>query len=355
MKIAILGTLHKPISKDAMGGTESFTYYLTEGLVKRGNDVTLFAHPESKTSAKLVSDGIVTSEMHIDPFWPNQINSLKSALDHILEEGNFDIVHNNLYETYPAMFLAGLIKKVGTSFVSTVHNDLLTMDDTLKIFEQYEKENFVFVSKFARDNVKAELPNKFFVYNGVSIDDYKPIATPEADYVLWLSRVAEGKGLEDAILASKKAEKIIIFAGLIDSVKNQAFFDNKVKPLIDDERVIYRGAVKGEEKLKLYQNACALLMPVKWDEPFGLVACEAMACGTPVIAYRRGALPELIVDGETGFIVEEGDIDALAGKINEISKIDRSRCRARVEDNFTVEKMVDGYEAVYDRIIKEKE
>jgi len=352
MKIAILGTLHKPICKEAMGGTESFTYYLTEGLVDRGEDIVLFAHPDSKTSAKLISDGIVTSEMHIDPFWPNQINSLKNALDYILKEGDFDIVHNNLYETYPAMFISGLVKKIGTSFVSTVHNDLLTMTDTFKIFQQYQKENYVFVSKFARDNAKGDLSNQFFVYNGVSIDDYKPVSSPKGDYILWLSRIAEGKGLEDAILASKKVGKKIIFAGLIDSVKNQNFFENKVKPLIDNKQVVYIGAVESEEKLKIYQNASALLMPVKWDEPFGLVACEAMACGTPVIAYKKGALPELIVDGKTGYLVEEGDINALSAKIKEVSRIDRSQCRVRVEENFTVGKMIDGYERMYQTIIR---
>lgn len=351
MKIAVLGTLHKPISSSSLGGTETFTYYLVEDLVRSGHDVTLFAHPDSKTSARLISTGIVKEEMHIDSFWPNQLNSIKQALELVEGEGDFDIVHGNLYETYPALPFASLFEDINVKFVSTVHNDLFAHDISSKIFEPYKDCRFVFVSKFALNQAAQEYPNASFIYNGIAEDIFRPIDSPKRDYVLWLSRISEGKGLVDAIMAAKKANIKIIFAGGIDSPKNQLFFDSKVKPLVDDKQVIYAGAVSEEQKLDLYQNALAFLFPVKWDEPFGLVSAEAMACGTPVVGYRRGALPEVIKEGETGYLVDEGDISALAEMLKRAETLDRSKCRSWVEQNFTTSRTSEAYIKYYNSLL----
>ncbi|MFZ2970292.1 MAG: glycosyltransferase, partial [Minisyncoccia bacterium] len=171
------------------------------------------------------------------------------------------------------------------------------------------------------------------------------------NYFAWLGRIHYGKGMWEAVHASKETKSNLIAAGNITCESDEKYFKT-VEPMIDGKKRKYIGEVGPKEKNKLLRGAKALLFPIRWEEPFGLVMAEAMACGTPVIAFRRGSVPEIVKHGVTGFVVE--DEKGLIEAIKNISKINRAECRKHVEKHFTIERMVDAYEEVYVKIINAK-
>jgi len=338
MKILQIAPLWIPIPPVTYGGTELVVSWLTEELVKRGHEVTLLASGDSKTSAKLI------------PIWPRSLwrarpNAPHAVFSLLYEKlarihGEFDIIHDHC-EFYTAPFVPFLKKQI----ISTVHHPMY--EELIILFKKFPKINYVAISKAQRKSA----PGVNFVqtiYHGLPIKKY-PFNPKPKSYLLWLSKITPEKGLAEAIEVAKKSGEKLIISGNIPW-EYRDYFSYRLQPLIDGKQIQFVGASHFEKKIELFQNAKTLLYPVKRPEPFGLVVIEAMACGTPVIAYREGSMSELIKDGKTGFLVknQEEMVTAL-GKINKIRRID---CRRQIVKKFALEKMVNKYESLYNKILK---
>lgn len=340
MRIAQIAPLWISTPPKTYGGTEFVASLLTEELVRRGHEVTLFATGDSKTKAKLV------------PIWPKGLWSAKLSAPHaafsllfhevIARQDEFDIIHDHC-EFYTAPFSEFLKPPI----ISTVHHPMY--EEVIMLFKKYPNINYVAVSK----NQRKTAPGVNFaatIYNGIPIKRYDFQEKPE-DYLLWISKITPEKGIAEAIEVAKKTGEKLLIAGVIPK-EEQDYFDYRISPEIDGKQIQFVGAANFEKKVELFRNAKVLLYPIKRAEPFGLVVVESMACGTPVIAYKEGAMPELIKDGKTGFLVEtqEEMIAALSG----INQIDRLSCRRYVARKFSHQKMVNKYEALYNKIVKQQ-
>ena len=263
---------------------------------------------------------------------------------------DFDVIHNHAGDN-------GLLfsQTTKTPVLTTLHNVL--PDSKQKSSDEYialkyfsKKTNFVSISFNQRTHTDIKFNYIGTIYNGININDFTFSPKPK-NYLVWLGRIHHGKGLWNAIHAAKISKEKLIIAGNITCETDEKYFQS-VKQMIDGKQIKYIGEVNSKEKDDLLKNAKALLFPTIWEEPFGLVMIEAMACGTPVIGFNKGSVSEVIKDGKTGFIVK--DDKKMIQAIKKIDKINRAECRKRVEDNFTVEKMVDGYERIYKKIVKNK-
>jgi len=374
MKIAIAGILNKPITSNSLGGTETFTYNLVNNLVQRGHEVTLFARSDSGTKANQIS---ICEEKDIRGVVESGIETrflyhLLQSLEITKKSEEFDIIHNNYYDSF---FLTPFSNWMKCPLVTTIHNDFLQFENMKRFFKETHRSGsdaFVFVSKKAR-NLAGDPTDSHVIYNGVDIADYKYESSKTEDYIFWLSRVVPPKGASEAVKIALGAGRKIIMAGkTADAPEGKQYFKEHVEKFIG-KNVEFVSTPLQAEKLKLYSRAKMFLFPIQWEEPFGLVVVEANACETPVVAYARGAMPELIKDGVTGFIVNSSEQDkrgdwvvkktGIEGMVEAVKKIYdmpeeeyhkmRQNCRKHVEENFTVEKMVDGYEKVYQQVIED--
>ena len=338
MRIAQVAPLWIPTPPYTYGGTELLVSWLTEELVKRGHEVTLFATGDSKTSARLVS------------VWSKSLWRARLATPHavyslmykkVLEMQNeFDIIHDHC-EFYTA-HLSPFLKP---PMVSTIHHPIY--DEMIVLFKKFPEINYVTISK----NQKKTAPginSVKTIYHGLPSEKYVFNPQPK-DYILWLSKIIPQKGLADAIEVAKKAGEKLIISGVIPK-DSQDYFEYRIAPLIDGKQIQFVGAADFEKKIELFRNAKAFIFPVRRPEPFGLVVIEAMACGTPVITYMEGSMPEIVKDGKTGFLVnsQEEMVEAL----KKINQIDRLACRRYTTRKFSLKKMVNKYEALYNTILK---
>jgi len=338
MKIALVSTLWEPASHTSTGGTGAFVGYLAEELVNRGHDVTLFASGNSKTSAKLES---VTDTHFVNGFSdPLEYLNIANAFR---QSEKFDIIHcNNLSRS---LVFSDLTKTPSIHLLD--YGEFF--DHEKKVIEKYkDTANFVTISKAMQNLIDVDWQG--YVYHGIDLKRF-PFNENKEDYLLFLARLTPQKGPDVAIRIAKKLGMKLILAGK-KLPTDKKYLSEKVDPFIDGDQIKYMGEAEFDTKVKLFQNARCLLHPLakNYIEAFGITLIEAMACGTPVISFNRGAIPEVIEDKKTGFIVEteEGMIDA----VKNIDKISKEDCRKRVEENFTVEKMTDGYEKLYSNIIQ---
>lgn len=348
LKIAQVAPLWITIPPEKYGGIERIVAMLCDGLVEKGHNVTLFASPGSKTKAKLISvfdrplleAGIPWS----NPIW--NLRNLSKAYE-MANSGDFDIVHCHL--DIWGLFFQNLTK---SPTLHTMHNPLYrtnadaTKDDRLKLFtEESYRTNIAFISHSAKDQAMVKFPeNKSqIIYNGSDLShlEFNPV---RGDHFVWIARMNKHKGVENAIEAAEKLGVKLLLAGRIDPTQVE-YFESAIKPRLN-ENIQYVGELTENQLSEFYGSAKALLYPIEWEEPFGLVVTEAMACGTPVIAYRRGSMPELIEDGKTGFVIDS-DINQLAKAMKKIEQIDRADCRRHVEKLFSKEVMVENYEKAY--------
>ncbi len=338
MRIAQIAPLWIPVPPYTYGGTEFVVSLLTEELVKRGHEVTLFASGDSKTKAKLVA------------VWPKSLWRAKLSAPHAVfsllyhqllkRKDEFDIIHDHC-EFYTAPFS----QFFNCPIVSTLHHPIY--EEMIILFKKFPKINYVAISK----NQKKTAPGINIVkviYHGLPLEKFTFNDKPQ-NYLLWLSKITPQKGTLEAIQIAKMSGEKLILAGIIPK-EYEDYFEYRIKPLIDDEQIQFVGAANFQKKVELFSNAKALLYPIKREEPFGLVVIEAMACGTPVLAYKAGSMPELIKDGKTGFLVSTPE--EMVEKIKEIPKIRRIDCRRHVEKKFNLKKMVNKYEALYYSLIK---
>ncbi|SEJ79906.1 Glycosyltransferase involved in cell wall bisynthesis [Dyadobacter sp. SG02] len=334
MKVAILSSIAWRTPPRQYGPWEQVASYLTEGLVEKGIDVTLFATTDSVTKAKLkgTCTAPYSEDRDIDPKVAECLH-----ISHLMESAaQFDLIHNH-FDFLPLTYS----KLIGTPMLTTIHGF-----SSPKILEVYQKYNasthYASISNADRSD---KLDYISTVYNGVDGKDF-PFEMNPQDYLLFFGRIHPDKGTLEAIRIARQAGKVLLIAGLI---QDDAYFEQKIQPCIDDRSVFYIGNVGSGERRTLLGKALALLHPIQFDEPFGLSVAESMFCGTPVIAYNRGSMCELISDGKTGFLVNT--MDEAVQAVEKIGRIDRQECRQWAKAMFSKEKMVENYLNVYDQIL----
>lgn len=362
MKIGMIGPIWYNIPPERYGGTESVVYNLTQELVKRGHEVMLFgpgtAHVDAKVHATIEKP---IFEMGMD--WNNNI---AAQMYHITEAfdraSEFDILHMHLNKSHDYMSLPlAAISKTPVLFtlhfpiprredVHTAGTHSYRRQDRLMMLEKYKKLPFTTISNAQQKPLDLNFIRT--VYNSFEIEEYHFNPT-SADYFVWLGRVQPVKGAKEAILAAKEAGVRLKLLGALDtSVKPfMDYFEQEVKPLIDTKQIEWLGEADMKMKNDIVGKAKALLNPIQWEEPFGLVMAEAQAMGTPVISLARGSAGELIEDGVSGFVAK--DMDEFVKRISEVDKLDRKKARKRVEALFSNEQMVSGYEEAYEMVIKQ--
>lgn len=355
---------------------------LADGLVDRGHDVYFFTTSDIKTKAKLISGDqkLITIDYIKGSLKGQDSDRLKwgysSVLKHNYEsdltmrcykmalENNFDIVHS--YHERLAHFWNEF-----TSFptVYTLHDPLPTNRDTLLywLLERFSKHNYISISNSYKNFDRIGLNFVDTVYHGINANLHK-YSFNEGSYLAFIGRFIVQKGVEDAIETAKRVNlKLNIATSVLpQNINDDKYYDERLTSLITTELVNIIKFLSNDSKSEFLLNAKALLFPIKWEEPFGMVMIEAMACGTPVIAYNRGSVPEIVKDGATGFIIDPDNenrpgkgswiikkqgVEGLVEAVKRIGEIDRRNCRKHVEEYFTVEKMADGYEKVYQNIL----
>lgn len=337
MKIAITADPEIPVPPLHYGGLERIVDMLIRSLVKRGHDVTLFANPESKVPCRLIS-------------WPGR--SSLSATDSIrnaalltvhVAANKFDLIHSNSRIAYLTGVLPLRIPKL-----MTYHREISPKSIHLGHKLSLGSLHFSGVSGRLISKV-AHIGSWHVVHNGVPLAtyDFKPTVGPDAPLV-FLGRIEEIKGPHIAIEVAKRTGIPLVIAGNIPA-EYKGWFDANVAPHIDDRLVRFVGPVDDAQKNALLGSARAFLMPISWEEPFGIVMTEAMACGTPVLGFRLGAVPEIVTHGETGFVVDT--TEELAAAVMRCGEIDRGAVRRRCEEHFSDDRICDAYVEVYERII----
>lgn len=351
MKIGIYSPIQEIVPPPKYGGTELIVSYLVEELVKRGNDVTLFARSESKTQAKLVSLGI--DEEVVSVMEDRYIATYELALELAKMSKNFDLIH--VHAGWRFLPFVPIIK---APTLMTYHG--VFYEKFHPIFSYYNQVGYTSISNDQQQKAPKDLKFLDTVYNGIDIAQYHFIQKPD-DYMLWVGRIVEKKGVDLAIQVAQRLDKKLIIAGnFVDDRPEDQEYRKKIESFIDNDRISYIGPVGGQEKYNLFANAHVFLNPIIWDEPFGLVVPEANAGGTPVVSFNRGAMSEIINDGENGFLCSAGDIDEFTLAVERIYQMSddhyssmRRNSRKFVENNFTIKKMVDGYESVYQKVIQD--
>jgi glycosyltransferase involved in cell wall biosynthesis len=340
MKIAQISPLWESVPPKLYGGTERIVSYLTEELVRQGHEVTLFASGDSQTKAHLES--FCPHALRLHTGLVNRDAPLVLQLERALgaSSSEFDIVHSHLD------FLGFPMSRRSQAPVVTTMHGRLDLPELGPMFQEYAEMAVVSIS----DAQRTPLPGANWVktvYHGIPEDLYTLHDQP-GSYLAFLGRIAPEKCPDQAIEIAKRVGMPLRIAAKVDPA-DQEYFKQKIERLLDHPLIEYVGEINDSEKDDFLGHAAALLCPYDWPEPFGLVLIEAMACGTPVLAYRRGSIPEVIDHGVTGFVCNNLDeaVQAVAG----IPLIDRQGCREVFQLRFTVERMVRDYLALYERMI----
>ena len=331
----------KYVPKGWSGAPELVVHQLTEELVRRGHHVTLFASGDSATSAKLVSvtKKSTWSSVGIGPH-ENYERMLVSKAYQMAKSDHFDIIHSHF--DIRSLYFAPL---VDTPTLSTLHSPL---DGLRKELMVYYKKTQYYAS--ISNNQRKPIPDLQYAvtaYNGVELEKI-PFFEKKQDYLVFAGRIMDIKGAAEAIEVAKKSRSKLVLLGTAD--EQGEYWKKKILPFIDGKQVIHEGFISRKRFFEYLGHAKAFVFPLKWPEPFGLVAIESMATGTPTITFGKGSLPEIVVHGKTGFICR--NISEMVKAVKKVDQIDPTACRQRVADMFTIEKVVDRYEKAYYSIIK---
>lgn len=392
MKIAITANFDKELNLDTKGGSELFTFLLANELSKRANvdSIDVYGMGKNYFNNPKIAFHSLLPEGAREYIKKNQLlNQLSTTrtdfftqfeailavkLFRMLIDKNYDLIHNN--STSAVFNSLGSLLKV--PIIATLHTNVespsIIIPESLGLLTQNKDNNFfVAISNFQKrslTNIKINITQT--IYNGIDTSSYSFSSdTPNNSLGFWIGRISQkhNKGLREAILAVNNLNKGLTIAPSID---DPAYYDKTIKPILTEKTKIISSEITIDQKNEYYKNSSFLLYPIMWEEPFGLIFLESMACGTPVIAFARGAVPEIIKDGETGFIINpskddiRGDwiikktgIEGLCEAIKRIYNMPgdqyrqmRQNCRRHVEDHFTIERMVNEYEKVYQEILK---
>ena len=334
MKIAMLAPIAWRTPPRHYGPWELVTSLLTEALVTRGLDVTLFATQDSVTAATLA--GVVPAPYEEDPSIDAKVWEYRHLAHLFARAGEFDLIHNQA--DFPAHAFAPL---VDVPMVTTIHG--FSSERIMPMYKPFQdRVHYVAISDADR---APGLRYAATIHHGIRLDEF-PFDAAGSDDLLFFGRMHPDKGAGAAIAVARATARRLDLYGI---VQDRGYYDREVAPHVDGDRIAYHGAVGGEARLRALGGAKALLHLIGFDEPFGLSVIEAMACGTPVIAIRRGSMPELIDDGVTGFLVD--DLAGAIAAVDRLDTIDRAACRAAVAARFTVERMADRYIDLYRRML----
>ncbi|MAU16565.1 MAG: glycosyl transferase [Muricauda sp.] len=336
MKIAQISPLYESVPPKLYGGTERVVSYLTEELVRQGHDVTLFASGDSQTNARLVSP----TESAL------RLRDVKDPLAHhiahlqeVVERSNeFDVMH--FHTDYLHFPIAHLLK---TPSLTTLHGRL-DLPDLVYVYKKFKNHPLVSISNAQRKGLPLPVNWIGTVYHGLPTDLYKP-GKGDGDYLAFIGRISPEKRPDRAIQIAKEAGIKIKMAAKIDKA-DEGYYEKEIKPLLEQPHVEFIGEIGEDRKGEFLGQAKALLFPIDWPEPFGMVMIEAMACGTPVIAFGHGSVPEVIDNGKTGFVVHS--IKESLQAIDNLDQLDRDQVRSLFEKRFSVEVMTRNYLRLYE-------
>ncbi|HEX4996758.1 MAG TPA: glycosyltransferase family 4 protein [Terriglobia bacterium] len=340
MHIAQVAPLYESVPPRLYGGTERVVCYITEELVRQGHDVTLFASGDSVTTGRLVP--ACRSALRLDTHCVDRLAAHYLMLEKVLRAAPlFDVIH------YHVDYLHfSLSRRCATPHVTTLHGRLDT-PELGPLFREFSEIPLVSVSSSQRAPL-AEANWQGTVHHGLPLD-LLPLDDGKGGYLAFLGRISPEKRLDRAIEIARRAGMRLKIAAKVDAV-DQTYFDNEIDPLIRQPHVEFIGEIGECAKAEFLGKARALLFPIDWPEPFGLVMIESLSCGTPVVAFRGGSVEELIEDGVTGFVVD--GMDSAVRAVKRIGEIDRRRCRAVFEDRFSARRMAADYLAIYDRVCR---
>lgn len=334
---------------------------LSEGLMAKGHKVTIFATEDSKLPGANII-GIAPTGLNFLPPAENSFYQHTAYLTMMISktienQRKFDIIHNHMYPEYMALLAESSFK---TPLITTVHSQMV--EETVQTLKCFPKANLVAISYSAKK--AAGIEKMHVIHNAIDTDLFKPDQNIKKDYFLFIGRMSKAKDKNGKYLDPKGVQNVISIAEKLDlklkivgNVEERDFFEILVRPHLSD-KIEFIGKVSPEQTLtrqqivKLYQGAIAFLNPINWEEPFGLVMVEALACGTPVIAFNRGAVSEIVVNQKVGFVVDpKKGIDGLMEAVKNIDSINREVCREYAVSNFSRERMVDNYEKVYRQVL----
>lgn len=339
MRIAQVAPLYESVPPKLYGGTERVVSHLTEELVAQGHEVTLFASGDSVTSARFVP--VCPESLRLDETSQDYLAHHILMLEQVFsEKENFDIIHFHIdYLHFPLSRLHAVRN------VTTLHGRLDT-PDLLPLYRVFADMPVVSISDAQRE------PLPFInwqetVYHGLPEEDFR--FHPEGGkYLAFLGRICPEKGVDQAIQIAKRAGMKLKIAAKVDRADVE-YFETTIKPMLNHPLIEFIGEIGDPDKCEFLGNAAALIFPINWPEPFGLVMIEAMACGTPVIAYPFGSVPEVVENGHTGFVVN--NVEEAAGAVARVSTLERAACREVFAERFSARRMTHDYLAVYERLI----
>ncbi len=340
MRIAQVSPLYEAVPPRLYGGTERVVSFLTEELVRRGHEVTLFASGDSRTSAHLVP--CVPKALRLDPKSKDWLSAHILQLEQVVRRaGEFDFIHFHV-DTLAFPFA----RRIAPPHLSTLHGRL-DLPELVPLYREFREHPVVSIS----DHQRTPLPFAGWVgtvYHGLPRDllSFQP---EKGSYLAFLGRISPEKRPDRAIEIARRAGIPLKIAAKVDKA-DQDYYEAVVKPLLEDPLVEFVGEVNEKEKQEFLGNALALLFPIDWPEPFGLVMIEAMACGTPVVAFRCGSVPEVMEDGVTGFIVDT--VDQAVRAVERVPALDRAACRKVFEERFSVERMARDYLRLYAKVAR---
>jgi glycosyltransferase involved in cell wall biosynthesis len=342
MRIAQVAPLYESVPPKYYGGTERVVSYLTEELVRQGHEVTLFASGDSVTKARLVAP--CARALRLDEHCMDRLAHHILQLELALRDATrFDVIHFHIdYLHFP------LSRRQSTPHLTTLHGRL-DLPDLVPLFQEFSEVPIVSISNAQR----APLPWinwQGTVYHGLPENLYQFHETP-GKYLAFLGRISPEKRLDRAVEIAKQVGMEIKVSAKIDT-SDRPYFEEVIAPLLKHPLVTFVGEISDDEKDEFLGNAYALLFPIDWPEPFGLVMIEAMACGTPIVAYRHGSVPEIMEEGVTGFIVD--GLDAAVQATDRIAGVSRKRCRRWFEQHFSATRMAEDYLAIYQSLIDRK-
>ena len=342
MKIAQISSIYLSVPPKTHGGTERIVYHLCQHLMRRGHQVELFASGDSEVNCPLHSVLPVASlDDPTSTFYLEKEFETRNTYNLYRQADRFDLIHAH----WPA--LAPYFS------VFTRTPTLITYAYIEKELHEYYRECFPRCFPVCISHAQAKMlgdESLPVIYNGIDVDEI-PFSETREDFFLVVGRMTPGKGIAEAIRVARKGKAPLLIVGHVTSHLpwSEEYFFTEVKPYIDGDSIRYIERLPFPQLASTMGRARALLFPLQWDEPFGMVVVEAMAAGTPVLAYPRGAMPELVKDGETGYLLNSED--EMVEALDLVGRLDRRWCRDWVKENFSVERMVDGYEKLYQKIL----
>lgn len=342
MRIGILGPVAWRIPPRHYGGWENVTHLLTEGLVRHGHDVTLFATADSETSARLAS--VVPRPLEEDVTLPARVYETLHIAHALERSGEFDVLHNNV-----GVYGAALARLSRAPVVTTLHGSAAEPESRIA-YDRLCELPYVSITDAERA-LAPELNYVATVYNGIDTASVPPPNPDPDDYLLYVGRLSPDKGVHHCVRVALETGRRLLLAGIVPE-SNRAYYEREIAPHVDGERIAFLGPQGPRERDRLMRDAYAFLHLIEYHEAFGLTMAEALAVGAPVIAFRRGSVPEVVRDGETGYIVDRPEEAAAA--VERAGGLSRERCAAWARERFSAERMVEGYERVYARLAGER-